>query len=1565
MSLFSDLLMVNNQQFKEDDEYLYFVAQGRDGVMTLQFTSLNGTGTPNESNTPVLQYSYNKKTWNVFDVNVGCKMPMNTPVYFKAGNTTTVWSNAETYDWTWNPSVKTKAYGDLRSVLGRGEVSMNYPLVYMFHNENIIKCPNLYSPALNYIGFYNNMCSYSGTIDAPAIYATGNVSLQAFANMFRNSTALITAPDFTSVNNNAVEEYIYAFAECNSLTEMAKTATSFNNGNSMLKATYRNCTSLVDTDRTMIFNYGLGSEQMASTFYNCTSITSTPSIAVSSTIGTSAFSDAFYGCSNLVDAHIDLSGVTGLSSTGSNFYRMFYNCSKLKNAPIAPTSTLSAGPYAFYNMFYGCTDLEEAPDFKFTSVSSYSAAYMFRNCSKIKVAPPLRPTSLVSYCYNYMFYGCTNLNTIYWHSPIAPSSVFCSNWVSGVSSTGTFYRDVDSTWAITYGVSNVPTGWKVKTLGALKFTSTGTSTIALNNNTGKTINIEYSTDRNTWAPLTSTAVSFTGNIYIRGKNPDGLSLTVFTAAQQDKSVKFSITGDNVSVKGNIMSLIDYEKPSEIIPAGSGFMRMFENCKALTDISGLEMPYTDINEDYQLYRMFYGSGITSLDNVTLEFPSVTGTSAMYEFFATAPTVSTPNIHIYGDVGEGSLNSMFKNCTSLTKINTLKVDGTLGENALYYMFRNCDSLVTLNDKIKFNFKNMQSRALGYMFENCTSLNDDNIDLSNCSCDPNATGCFQYMFIGCTSLETMPELPDGNIVPGQYAFMFKNCQKLKYSSPIKGYLPSTSQDAFREMFTNCLLVDEVHLEIDGDALTVADKSIFFTNWLNNVASEGIVHTPLNCVLQRDSASGIPVGWTRSADIPGTMKIVLTDNASRNSQNYFSICCNGLILDEYGFAVSKENSYAFSDFSDSQWEAYTNRRYDNSIMVADSIGNIKMCYTTSYEKGKTIYLRGVLKTNEILALNLLNSYSVDSSQKNILIHIDDRSRPLPYVYFKCYGDIRHLTEDNEGNMPYAAPKYIFSSTLQNNNILRAPEMGFTEANTRSFQNMFANCQYLERSPELNFEMTDFCCEQMFSGCTRLNYIKCASNTIGLGLSNNWVNLVARQGTYYGPATEPIGINGIPTNWVTKRDLPANAFKITGASSISLTNYGNNDPFIEYSTDNGKHWDTLTSLTDITTPVYLRGKNPTGISSSSTKYTTIQMTARDVAVGCKASGNIIDLLDYETRDMSNAGSYCFYRLFYNQPYLTDVSELIMPNTTTSYMCSYMFGYAGISKMPQLPATTLQSYCYQHMFDGCTSLTSLTHIPATNFGTYSCSYMFANCTNLVNAYDSEFSTVVDFANSSCTYNNYALSYMFYRCSKLKIVSYNSTDTSKNLPIKITLSSIPLGLYSYIFYNCSALVDFPITIGKDAISYGDYAFRYAYAGTGVTSAQPFFGSYSVKAASTSAYAFYYMFSNCAQLKTGYIPKVTTTAASSLFGYMYANSTITSLAVMPADISITTNMLNYCCSGCTSLKNIQWALTVPPSATISSNWLSGASTTGTFDSSFTRAQIVESVSGVPSTWTIVTQ
>jgi len=46
------------------------------------------------------------------------------------------------------------------------------------------------------------------------------------------------------------------------------------------------------------------------------------------------------------------------------------------------------------------------------------------------------------------------------------------------------------------------------------------------------------------------------------------------------------------------------------------------------------------------------------------------------------------------------------------------------------------------------------------------------------------------------------------------------------------------------------------------------------------------------------------------------------------------------------------------------------------------------------------------------------------------------------------------------------------------------------------------------------------------------------------------------------------------------------------------------------------------------------------------------------------------------------------------------------------YGCTSLTTPPELPATTLDSYCYWSMFYGCTSLTTAPELPATTLTTY-------------------------------------------------------------------------------------------------------------------------------------------------------------------------------------------------------------------------------------------------------------
>ena len=140
-------------------------------------------------------------------------------------------------------------------------------------------------------------------------------------------------------------------------------------------------------------------------------------------------------------------------------------------------------------------------------------------------------------------------------------------------------------------------------------------------------------------------------------------------------------------------------------------------------------------------------------------------------------------------------------------------------------------------------------------------------------------------------------------------------------------------------------------------------------------------------------------------------------------------------------------------------------------------------------------------------------------------------------------------------------------------------------------------------------------------------------------------------------------------------------SSTFSIMKFGDNEPNIQYSVDEGKTWIDLTESKTVVLKskgdkAILRGVNFDGFSTKDS-YTYFTMSGK-----IAASGNVMSLIDSIGETTTIPNKYCFSYLFKNCESLT--------------------------KAPELPATTLKGYCYLSMFSGCTSLTKAPELPATS-----------------------------------------------------------------------------------------------------------------------------------------------------------------------------------------------------------------------------------------------------------------
>lgn len=189
-----------------------------------------------------------------------------------------------------------------------------------------------------------------------------------------------------------------------------------------------------------------------------------------------------------------------------------------------------------------------------------------------------------------------------------------------------------------------------------------------------------------------------------------------------------------------------------------------------------------------------------------------------------------------------------------------------------------------------------------------------------------------------------------------------------------------------------------------------------------------------------------------------------------------------------------------------------------------------------------------------------------------------------------------------------------------------------------------------------------------------------------------------------------------------------TANSTVRLAKaWSPTDVTLETSTDGSTRitytiWDTIT-LANIWDKVYWRNtsETTTSFSTASTKYYQFMLSW-----SINASWDITSLINKNCTD-TLVWDYCFTRLFYNQSQVTPLKTAPqLPATTlTSYCYNEMFkNEVWLTTAPQLPATTLASYCYYSMFFNCTSLETLPQLPATTLKSYCYNQMFRQCSKI-------------------------------------------------------------------------------------------------------------------------------------------------------------------------------------------------------------------------------------------------
>ena len=309
--------------------------------------------------------------------------------------------------------------------------------------------------------------------------------------------------------------------------------------------------------------------------------------------------------------------------------------------------------------------------------------------------------------------------------------------------------------------------------------------------------LQYSLNNGDWIDVGANGVSVTfggnnGTLRLRGKNLKG-------TADDESNYSYISFGTNevpVTCTGDIRTLLDHESYKTVATDQARFIRLFQNCKAMTTAPNLPAE----NLANKCYREMFAN-CTNLV-IAPELPAKI-------------------------LADDCYNSMFSGCTKLETAPNLQAKN-LTLRCYFTMFRSCKSLETAPE---LPAKNLASSCYSFMFIGCTKL----ITAPELPAKNLASSCYSNMFNGCTKLITAPELPAIKLEKTCYYNMFAGCTSL-VSAP---KLPATTlaERCYHNMFNGCEKLSSVTMLAPSDQ--IEDIRYSFNSWLDGAGTSAATRT------------------------------------------------------------------------------------------------------------------------------------------------------------------------------------------------------------------------------------------------------------------------------------------------------------------------------------------------------------------------------------------------------------------------------------------------------------------------------------------------------------------------------------------------------------------------------------------------------------------------------------------------------------------------------------------------------------------------------------------------------
>lgn len=527
------------------------------------------------------------------------------------------------------------------------------------------------------------------------------------------------------------------------------------------------------------------------------------------------------------------------------------------------SNTLS-GDYCFAQLFEHCTNIVSVdPNFlPMYTTTPHCYDRIFAECENLccESAFLLPAKQLEDACYCQMFAG-SHIHNIKYYANTLPTEQYCDSWLKDCKDFGDVLLPFDiDVRQIKRDDRNIPIGWTIQTFKEpLTIIAKENCRIKLYGyREDETIDPEYTKAENkqilyscnhpneTFKPVPAL---FSDEIflekgeyaYFQGKNTNGW----YNQATDDHHIGFYVS-EKCDVNGNIMSLVDPELATTIIPSTEGKWCGFPSLFSGSFVENIGSYFLDVTDRLPqgcFKHMFYdcdnlintGSIATLVKRLSIQTSCCEGMFDGCYNLETIDVDATTGM-VPRNFADSCFKEMFANCVNL--LYAPKVTDEYSElqpHCLEEMFSGC---AYLKSSEPITGLSTAEYCCSEMFANCINLEqcpDMNIQIPNRYHEY----CFYGMYRGCISIQDIPDMQSWSIYPPHACeCMFQSCTSLNPSIDSTHRLKifdtsSLHYYCFYNMFKGCTKLVNMHVDLGGNGKTFEEAPFlesYFENWLPN---------------------------------------------------------------------------------------------------------------------------------------------------------------------------------------------------------------------------------------------------------------------------------------------------------------------------------------------------------------------------------------------------------------------------------------------------------------------------------------------------------------------------------------------------------------------------------------------------------------------------------------------------------------------------------------------------------------------------------------------------------------